>query len=182
MLLMLRMIGWHRIWGGDIGEQLLHFSLFNFHVHCMLKIMFKYVKYMTKCSIVHANICKILLWSYCYFIRCYGKALKIYPECSSLWHDLGVNYFHQSQAITKQDAPSLAEKSVQSLKKAISLEPTNHKHWTALGYVACQKGNWTLSQENLFSGFSTRQDSNRSAQLQRPARAARGLKKYGYIN
>jgi hypothetical protein len=34
----------------------------------------------------------------------------------------------------------LAEKSVQALKKAIQLEPSNHKHWNALGYVACLKG------------------------------------------
>ena len=72
--------------------------------------------------------------------RCYGKALKIFPESSSLWHDLGVNYFHQSQAVLQEDKFPLAEKSVQALKKAISLEPTNHKHWTALGHVACHKG------------------------------------------
>ena len=72
--------------------------------------------------------------------RCYGKALKIFPESSSLWHDLGVNYFHQSQAVLQEDKFPLADKSVQALKKAISLEPTNHKHWTALGHVACHKG------------------------------------------
>lgn len=71
--------------------------------------------------------------------RCYIRALKLLPECSSLWHDLGVNYIHQSQCSTGEAAISLAEKSVQALKKAIQLEPTNHKHWNALGYVACLK-------------------------------------------
>ncbi|WAR01178.1 TTC37-like protein [Mya arenaria] len=41
--------------------------------------------------------------------------------------------------ISGDTAISLAEKSVQSLKKAIQLEPTNHKHWNALGFVACRK-------------------------------------------
>ncbi|KAL4223110.1 Tetratricopeptide repeat protein 37 [Mactra antiquata] len=72
--------------------------------------------------------------------RCYIKALKILPECSSLWHDLGVNYLYQSlDTVETEAAFSLAEKSVQSLKKAIEVEPTNHRHWNALGYMACQK-------------------------------------------
>ncbi|XP_053375489.1 tetratricopeptide repeat protein 37-like [Mercenaria mercenaria] len=71
--------------------------------------------------------------------RCYIRALKILPECSSLWHDLGVNYIHQSQCSSEESASSLAERSVQALKKAIQLESTNHKHWNALGYVACLK-------------------------------------------
>ncbi|XP_052801085.1 tetratricopeptide repeat protein 37-like [Mya arenaria] len=70
---------------------------------------------------------------------CYIRALKILPDCSSLWHDLGVNYIHQSDSSSGDTAISLAEKSVQSLKKAIQLEPTNHKHWNALGFVACRK-------------------------------------------
>ncbi|XP_060595460.1 tetratricopeptide repeat protein 37-like [Ruditapes philippinarum] len=71
--------------------------------------------------------------------RCYIRALKVLPECSSLWHDLGVNFIHQSQCSDGESARSLAEKSVQALKKAIQLEPANHKHWNALGYVACLK-------------------------------------------
>ena len=81
-----------------------------------------------------------LYFPFCF--RCYGKALKILPDSSSLWHDLGVNYFHQSQTVVQKDATPLAEKSVQALKKALSIEPNNHKHWTALGHVACHKGEY----------------------------------------
>uniref|UniRef100_A0A674DBP4 SKI3 subunit of superkiller complex n=1 Tax=Salmo trutta TaxID=8032 RepID=A0A674DBP4_SALTR len=28
--------------------------------------------------------------------RCYGRALKLMPESSSLWYDLGLNYYHQA--------------------------------------------------------------------------------------
>ncbi|XP_052248166.1 tetratricopeptide repeat protein 37-like isoform X1 [Dreissena polymorpha] len=69
---------------------------------------------------------------------CYIRALKIMPELSPLWHDLGLNYIYQSQCTSGSEAISLAERSVQSLKKAIQLEPGNYKHWNALGYVACQ--------------------------------------------
>ena len=72
--------------------------------------------------------------------RCYTRALKILPECSSLWHDLGVNYFYQSECNSGDKAFSLAERSTHALKKAIQLDPSNHKHWNALGFVAAQKG------------------------------------------
>ena len=72
--------------------------------------------------------------------RCYVKALKILPECSSLWHDLGISYLHQSQCSTGDTAISLVGKAEQALKKAIQLEPNNHRHWTALGFVACAEG------------------------------------------
>lgn len=72
--------------------------------------------------------------------RCYVRALKLYPECSAQWHDLGVNYIHQSAASSAENAGILAEKAAQALKKAIQLDANNYRHWNALGYVACQKG------------------------------------------
>lgn len=32
-------------------------------------------------------------WFVC---RCYARALKLMSEVPSLWHDLGLNYYHQS--------------------------------------------------------------------------------------
>ncbi|XP_071101530.1 superkiller complex protein 3-like [Haliotis cracherodii] len=70
--------------------------------------------------------------------RCYGRALKSIPESASLWHDLGVNYFHQSELSTSASV-ELSQKAIQALKKAISLDPNNFRHWNALGVVVCAK-------------------------------------------
>lgn len=80
--------------------------------------------------------------------RCYGRALKILPECASLWHDLGFNLFHQSQNCPSEAMTTVAGKSINSLKKALSLDSSNHLHWNALGVVASSKGayNPTLAQ------------------------------------
>ncbi|XP_021379584.1 tetratricopeptide repeat protein 37-like [Mizuhopecten yessoensis] len=73
--------------------------------------------------------------------RCYGRALKALPECASLWHDLGVNFFYQSQQSTQTDmVATLSTKAVNALKKALTLDHRNHLHWNALGRVFCLKG------------------------------------------
>ena len=77
--------------------------------------------------------------------RCYVRALKILPECGALWHDLGVNYNHQSEASSDNEAILLAEKGAQCLKKAIQLDNANYRHWNALGFLACQKGSENIS-------------------------------------
>lgn len=71
--------------------------------------------------------------------RCYGMALKLRPEMSSLWHDLGVNYFTQTKVVEKVMSKSVAMKSLQALRKAVTLDPSCHQHWTALGVVAASK-------------------------------------------
>ena len=76
----------------------------------------------------------------CLFYRCYGKALKILPECASLWHDLGFNLFHQSQQCTDGTMATTAEKAVNALKKSLSLDSSNYLHWNALGIVSSSKG------------------------------------------
>ncbi|XP_066273178.1 tetratricopeptide repeat protein 37-like [Branchiostoma lanceolatum] len=72
--------------------------------------------------------------------RCYGRALRLAEDCSSLWHDLGLNYFYQAQEDSdKEAAKGLVEKATQALKKAITLESGKHKHWTALGVITASK-------------------------------------------
>ncbi|KAK3788293.1 hypothetical protein RRG08_027026 [Elysia crispata] len=76
--------------------------------------------------------------------RCYSQALKILPESGSLWHDLGVNLFYQSQyssisAEDQRDTSSVASQAAQVIKKAISFEPKEWRHWNALGVIACSK-------------------------------------------
>ncbi|XP_069137889.1 tetratricopeptide repeat protein 37-like isoform X1 [Argopecten irradians] len=73
--------------------------------------------------------------------RCYGRALKALPNCASLWHDLGVNFFYQSQQSTQSDMiATLSTKAVNALKKALNIDPKNHLHWNALGRVYCSQG------------------------------------------
>ncbi|KAL3865870.1 hypothetical protein ACJMK2_043219 [Sinanodonta woodiana] len=69
--------------------------------------------------------------------KCYGKALKMLPECAALWHDLGVNYLYQSECSIGENKIMLAVKAEQILKKAICLDAANHKHWNALGVLCC---------------------------------------------
>ncbi len=74
------------------------------------------------------------------YFRCYGMAIKQYGENSSLWHDLGVNLFYQSQMSSGTQAHHLAGKAVNSLQKALTLQSDNHRHWTTLGVIAASKG------------------------------------------
>ena len=82
--------------------------------------------------------------------RCYGRALKIYPECSSLWHDLGINFLYQSRELSDRykdenqndhsEVKVRIQKTVDILKQAITLDPQNCKHWDALGITLCSEG------------------------------------------
>jgi len=60
---------------------------------------------------------------------------------ASLWHDLGVSYYYQAQVSDQILAADFAEKSLEVLKKSITLDDSNHEHWNALGVVAAFKGN-----------------------------------------
>ena len=72
--------------------------------------------------------------------RCYGMGLKQVADCSSLWHDLGVNSFLQGQLREGPDAKALIAKATQCLQKAVTLDPANHRYWLALGLVAASDG------------------------------------------
>ncbi|RUS81604.1 hypothetical protein EGW08_010617 [Elysia chlorotica] len=76
--------------------------------------------------------------------RCYSQALRVLPESGSLWHDLAVNLFYQSQYIMTSaedqgEAVSLARQAAQVMKKAIMFEPKEWRHWNALGVIGCSK-------------------------------------------
>ncbi|CAB1319387.1 unnamed protein product [Coregonus sp. 'balchen'] len=89
--------------------------------------------------------------------RCYGRALKLMPESSSLWYDLGLNYYHQArlppcpQEMEHTTLLLLLEKALQCVKKAIMLNSSNHSYWNALGVVAMSKGieNYALAQHSF---------------------------------
>ncbi|KAH9524909.1 Tetratricopeptide repeat protein 37 [Bulinus truncatus] len=75
---------------------------------------------------------------------CYTQALKIFPESGSLWHDLGINLYYQSQLILNKglvtgEALTLLDRATQSIKKAVNLEPKDWRHWNVLGVIACCK-------------------------------------------
>lgn len=67
-------------------------------------------------------------------------AVKQQPDCSSLWHDLGVSYYCQARGEEKTAGSGLYAKAVQCLQKALALEPENYRHWNALGLVATARG------------------------------------------
>ncbi|XP_064650742.1 tetratricopeptide repeat protein 37-like [Lineus longissimus] len=69
--------------------------------------------------------------------KCYGYALKVLPEDASLWHDLGVNFYRQSQNVSSEkEVQELCHKSTQVLKKAICMDQNRHLYWLALGVVS----------------------------------------------
>ena len=69
-------------------------------------------------------------------------AIKQQPDNSSLWHDLGVAYWRHLVAGCgdKGERRMVAGKAVQALQKAVTIAPTNHSHWTALGVLAASGG------------------------------------------
>ncbi|CAI9726438.1 repeat 37 [Octopus vulgaris] len=79
--------------------------------------------------------------------KCYGKAIKCFPECSSLWHDLGVSFMYQTKEIEamylrkgqhkSMEVERKAQKAIEILKQAVTLDPQNFQHWNALGVAAC---------------------------------------------
>uniref|UniRef100_A0A8C7CF91 SKI3 subunit of superkiller complex n=1 Tax=Oncorhynchus kisutch TaxID=8019 RepID=A0A8C7CF91_ONCKI len=73
--------------------------------------------------------------------RCYGRALKLMPESSSLWYDLGLNYYHQ---LTYNINVLHSFSSPQCVKKAIMLNSSNHSYWNALGVVAMSKASTSI--------------------------------------
>ncbi|KAG8012128.1 Tetratricopeptide repeat protein 37, partial [Nibea albiflora] len=85
--------------------------------------------------------------------RCYVRALKLMSEAPSLWYDLGLNYYHQSNlpcpAEAEENSSSLLlEKAQECLKKAIMMESGNYSYWNALGVISMSKGleNFALAQ------------------------------------
>uniref|UniRef100_A0A8C5NI17 Tetratricopeptide repeat domain 37 n=1 Tax=Gouania willdenowi TaxID=441366 RepID=A0A8C5NI17_GOUWI len=94
---------------------------------------------------------------------CYVRALKLMPEVSSLWYDLGLNYYHQASSqvsCTEGDkkAPSVElEKAQQCLKKAIMMDSGNHSYWNALGVVSTNKGveNFALAQHSFIKSIQS---------------------------
>uniref|UniRef100_A0A672JN66 Tetratricopeptide repeat domain 37 n=1 Tax=Salarias fasciatus TaxID=181472 RepID=A0A672JN66_SALFA len=90
---------------------------------------------------------------------CYARALKLMPEVSSLWYDLGLNYYHQATSQPKlseedqssekaEDCLLKCVSSSQCLKKAIMMDSGNHSYWNALGVISMSKGleNYALAQ------------------------------------
>ncbi|XP_061842584.1 tetratricopeptide repeat protein 37 [Nerophis lumbriciformis] len=82
--------------------------------------------------------------------RCYTRALKLKPEVTSLWSDLGLNFYHQSRLAcdAEEDGSLLLQKAQQCLKKAIMMDSGNHSYWNALGVINTSKGlqNLALAQ------------------------------------
>ncbi|XP_020629636.1 tetratricopeptide repeat protein 37-like isoform X1 [Orbicella faveolata] len=87
----------------------------------------------------------------------YGRALKLQPECGSLWGDLGFNCFQQSKILEGDEKEKMAHRSVQALKKAITLQPSNHKLWNSLGVVTASKevNNPDLAQHSFIMSLKT---------------------------
>ncbi|KAJ8262999.1 hypothetical protein COCON_G00154560 [Conger conger] len=89
--------------------------------------------------------------------RCYGRALKLMSEAPNLWHDLGLNYYHQARRLIGQEEERevCLEKALQCVKKAVKLDSTKHTYWNALGVVAMSTGieNFTLAQHSFIKSL-----------------------------
>ncbi|XP_074648800.1 tetratricopeptide repeat protein 37-like [Tubulanus polymorphus] len=90
--------------------------------------------------------------------RCYGQALKILPDCSNLWHDLGVSYHYQSLASPRDQTSQLSNKAMQSLQKAVCLSSTNYKHWLTLGVIT-MSNNPSLAQHCFIKSIEFEQNN-----------------------
>ncbi|XP_011614358.2 tetratricopeptide repeat protein 37 isoform X1 [Takifugu rubripes] len=98
--------------------------------------------------------------------RCYVRALRLMPEVPSLWHDLGLNYYHQSRLPCvsggEENAPCLLlEKAQECLKKAVMLDSASHNHWNALGVISMSKGleNFALAQHCFIKSIEVEQNN-----------------------
>ncbi|XP_031551877.1 tetratricopeptide repeat protein 37-like isoform X1 [Actinia tenebrosa] len=87
----------------------------------------------------------------------YTKALKSQPKCYSLWNDLGYSYFLQAKIEEGDQCKKLAERSVQVLKKGLTLQRTNHKLWNTLGVVCASNlvNDPELSQHSFIMSSKT---------------------------
>uniref|UniRef100_A0A8C4QPZ4 Tetratricopeptide repeat domain 37 n=1 Tax=Eptatretus burgeri TaxID=7764 RepID=A0A8C4QPZ4_EPTBU len=106
--------------------------------------------------------------------RCYGKALRILPDSSSLWHDLGLIYYRQAEyhrrsqqggtnlgSSSSNNISELLDRALQSLKKAVMISNNNHQHWNALGIVAAcpDVGNYALAQHAFIKSIQAEQNN-----------------------
>ncbi|XP_069747865.1 superkiller complex protein 3 [Narcine bancroftii] len=97
--------------------------------------------------------------------RCYVRALTLMSSSANLWCDLGVNYYRQAQHLAttgeENTVHELLEKSLQCLKKSVTLNSKNHQYWNALGVVACYKGieNYALAQHAFIKSIQVEQNN-----------------------
>jgi len=82
----------------------------------------------------------------CVCVSCYGMALKQQPTVSSLWHDLGVCYYHLLKVVEGHSVKVVAGKCRDALRQAVKLAPMNHVHWNALGVVSAHDGLYLLQR------------------------------------
>ncbi|XP_039257339.2 tetratricopeptide repeat protein 37-like isoform X1 [Styela clava] len=69
----------------------------------------------------------------------YCRAIQIQPDNGSLWHDLGLSYFRraeESKRNARDNIGEMADNAVNAMKKAITLESSNHLFWNSLGVIA----------------------------------------------
>lgn len=73
--------------------------------------------------------------------RSYGRSLRLVSDCSCLWQDLGLSYYHQ-MACAKDDIhkQELAQKAIKAVKRAVRICPSYPAHWSVLGVIAASKG------------------------------------------
>ncbi|XP_014670150.1 PREDICTED: tetratricopeptide repeat protein 37-like isoform X2 [Priapulus caudatus] len=73
--------------------------------------------------------------------KCYGRALRLLPDCCSLWQDLGTSYYYRMACtMDSTQKTELGCKALQSLKKAVTISPQDYRLWSALGVIAaCQE-------------------------------------------
>lgn len=72
--------------------------------------------------------------------RCYMVAIKLKENISCYWHDLAVCAYYQAVVVKGQEGRGKIAQSIQIIKKAISMDSTNHRYWNTLGVVSGSSG------------------------------------------
>lgn len=76
-------------------------------------------------------------------IRCYGQALSLSPESPSLWHDLGMMYLCRAKEAQESSQKQMFySRALNSLKKAVLINPKSHLLWNSLGVAATKAGSF----------------------------------------
>lgn len=72
-------------------------------------------------------------------VRFYGRAISLSPDNATSWHDLGVAYFRQAEDKQNNETADSADRAMQAIKKAITLDKSNHVFWCSLGVIAASE-------------------------------------------
>ena len=76
-----------------------------------------------------------------HFLRCFLQAIRLKPRSPIYWSCLAQCVYIQGRYKPEENRP-LFTRAFEYMKIAISLRPTDHSLWNALGVIAAHPGKW----------------------------------------